>query len=224
MNNAVLAELANQVAAAGLAGETETSLVTGFCGRALAAGVPLARVTVGVDTLHPIYEGVFRTWQRSSGETTSAAYGRPAEGESTVQLWQGSPFYHLLQTGESLLRRKPTGANEVEFNILPELRAAGMTDYVAIVNRIAGERVIGEMDCVYSSWATDRPEGFEDDHVTALRQLTPHLALAIKSASLARVAGTLVETYLGRDAGRQVSERPDRPGRCRPHQSRPVVQ
>ncbi len=102
------------------------------------------------------------------------------------------------------MRRKPTGANEVEFNILPELRAAGMTDYVAIVNRIAGERVIGEMDCVYSSWATDRPEGFEDDHVTALRQLTPHLALAIKSASLARVAGTLVETYLGRDAGRQV--------------------
>jgi adenylate cyclase len=32
------------------------------------------------------------------------------------------------------------------------------------------------------------------------------LALAIKSASLARIAGTIVETYLGRDPGRRVLE------------------
>ena len=60
------------------------------------------------------------------------------------------------------------------------------------------------MDCVYSSWATDRASGFADGDITALRRLAPHLAAAIKSASLARIAGTLVETYLGRDAGRQV--------------------
>ena len=32
----------------------------------------------------------------------------------------------------------------------------------------------------------------------------PSLALAIKSASIARIAETLVETYLGRDAGHRV--------------------
>src|SRR5438046_9922499 len=32
----------------------------------------------------------------------------------------------------------------------------------------------------------------------------PKLALAVKCVSLARIAGTLVETYLGRDAGRRV--------------------
>ena len=32
----------------------------------------------------------------------------------------------------------------------------------------------------------------------------PHLALAVKSASFARIAETLVDTYLGRDAGRRV--------------------
>jgi adenylate cyclase len=37
-----------------------------------------------------------------------------------------------------------------------------------------------------------------------LSRLTPFLALAVKSASLARIAGTLVETYLGRDPGRRV--------------------
>ncbi len=37
-----------------------------------------------------------------------------------------------------------------------------------------------------------------------LKRLSPFLGLAIKAASLARIAETLVETYLGRDAGRRV--------------------
>src|SRR5437899_11030361 len=79
-----------------------------------------------------------------------------------------------------------------------------MTDYMAIANRFAGDEIIGRMDCVYSSWATDAPQGFDDDDVADLCRLVPFLALAVKSASLARIAGTLVETYLGRDAGRRV--------------------
>jgi hypothetical protein len=35
------------------------------------------------------------------------------------------------------------------------LFAAGMTDYVAIINRFAAEGVIGEMDAVYS-WGDRR--------------------------------------------------------------------
>ena len=60
------------------------------------------------------------------------------------------------------------------------------------------------MDCIYTSWTTDLPGGFEQSQVAALKRLTPSLALAVKAASLARIAETLVETYLGRDAGRRV--------------------
>ncbi|HKH34040.1 MAG TPA: adenylate/guanylate cyclase domain-containing protein, partial [Beijerinckiaceae bacterium] len=60
------------------------------------------------------------------------------------------------------------------------------------------------MDGVYSSWATDAPGGFTEGQLEALRKLVPSLALAIKCAALARIAETLVETYLGRDAGRRV--------------------
>jgi adenylate cyclase len=88
--------------------------------------------------------------------------------------------------------------------MIPELRAAGMTDYVAIINRFAGDDVIGDMDCVYSSWATKNPQGFSDDHIATLQRIVPFLALAIKSVSLARMAGTLMRTYLGRDAGQRV--------------------
>ena len=79
-----------------------------------------------------------------------------------------------------------------------------MTDYVAVINRFAAAGVIGEMDGVYSSWATATPDGFSDNHIAALERLVPYLALAIKSVSLLRMTGTLMQTYLGRDAGQRV--------------------
>ena len=48
------------------------------------------------------------------------------------------------------------------------------------------------------------PEGFSDADIAALRRLVPALGLAVKSAALARIAGTLVDVYLGRDAGQRV--------------------
>src|SRR5437588_8106956 len=60
------------------------------------------------------------------------------------------------------------------------------------------------MDGVYSSWATDAPGGFSDAEIAALERIAPYFALAIKSVSLARMTGTLMETYLGRGAGRRV--------------------
>src|SRR5262249_23190525 len=81
---------------------------------------------------------------------------------------------------------------------------AGMTDYVAIISRFAAGGIIGEMDGFYSAWATRSPGGFNDAEIAALERLAPYLALAIKSVSLARIAGTLMQTYLGRDAGQRV--------------------
>jgi adenylate cyclase len=110
----------------------------------------------------------------------------------------------MLEKGESLTRLLITAETETQYPMFPELRAGSIAEYVAIINRFAEDGVIGEMDCFYSSWMTDRPEGFADEEVHALKRLTPFLGLAIKSASLARIAETLVETYLGRDAGRRV--------------------
>src|SRR5262249_57807922 len=91
-----------------------------------------------------------------------------------------------------------------EVPVLADVLAVGMTDYVAIISRFAPEGVIGEMDGVYSSWATKAPDGFSDVHIAALERIAPYLALALKSVSLVRMTGTLMETYLGRDAGRRV--------------------
>ena len=102
-----------------------------------------------------------------------------------------------------MLRRRISAETEFEFAMFAELREASVTEFVAMVIRFSADGVIGEMDCFYAGWMTDRPDGFTDGDITALERLTPFLGLAIKSVSLGRIAA-LVETYLGRDAGRRV--------------------
>jgi adenylate cyclase len=199
---------------AGLRGEPETGLVSGFCERAVAAGLPISRAQVFIDTLHPVHEGRLVRWGHDPSQPAVVEYGRTVlpEGVSDPQLadgdaaarWRASPFFRLLQTGESLLRRRLTADSDPEFSFLREHRAVGMTDYVAIIDRFAPEGVIGEMDCVYSSWMTAHAEGFADAHIAALTRVVPNLALAFKAVALARMTSTLMETYLGRDAGRRV--------------------
>src|SRR4051794_8622868 len=207
MNDAPATEVGAWVTAAGLAGATEPDLLRGFCERAVAAGVPLARAVVLIDTLHPVHEGRIFHWSRDPApdEPTVIEYGRTSEGSDHAASWRGSPFFHLLETGGSALRRRLARGDPADFPILGELRAQGQTDYLALVHRFTGDGVIGEMDCICSSWSTDAPSGFADGQAEALTgRLVPALALAVKCASLARIAGTLVETYLGRDAGRRV--------------------
>ena len=203
MTEAEIAEIAAWLAKAGLKGLAETKVLAGFCERAVSVGLPLSRASVFIDTLHPIHEGRLFRWESDQPKATSLEYGRATE-EAAVERWRRSPFYWLLESGELLLRRRITSESEAEFSLFPELRAAGITDYVAMINRFSDDGVIGDMDCVYSSWLTSRAGGFSDAEIATLRHLMPFLGLAVKSASLQQIAETLVHTYLGRDAGQRV--------------------
>jgi len=204
MNETAFSELAAWVTEAGLIGRSESELMVGFCRRVADAGVPLARAIVILDTLHPIYEGRAFRWRADlPDESEVIDYGRTNEGEA-AESWRRSPFYHLLQSGGTLLRRRLAAGEPVDFSSVAQARDEGMTDYLALIRRFAAEGVIGDMDCVYSSWATDAADGFSDGAVLALQRLAPFLKLAVKSAALARMAETLAQTYLGRDAGRRV--------------------
>ncbi|HML11020.1 MAG TPA: hypothetical protein VK432_09170, partial [Stellaceae bacterium] len=198
-----LSAIADWVVAAGLAGESEGALLDGFCRRALDAGLPIARAGVIIDTLHPIHEGRAFRWRRdASGSTELIEYG-PTEGEAAAS-WRASAIYHLWKSGGSLFRARLAAGEGHQFLNLVGWAAEGMTDYLALINRFAREGTIGEMDCVYSYWASDNPGGFSDEAISSLTGLMPSLALAVKSVSLTRIAQTLVETYLGRDPGRRV--------------------
>ncbi|HEX7006802.1 MAG TPA: adenylate/guanylate cyclase domain-containing protein [Alphaproteobacteria bacterium] len=195
-------EMVAWIAEAGLSGQSETALLTGFCERLADRDVRLARAMVLIDTLHPVYEGRAVVWGHD-GEIRLTEYGSTETGE-LAERWRQSPFYHLVNSGRSMMRRRLHAESVTDFPVIAALAEEGMTDYLALVNRIAAEGVIGKMDCIYSSWVSDAPGGFRDADLALLEGLVPMLALAMKTVSLARIAGTLVETYLGRDAGRRV--------------------
>src|SRR5499427_4678327 len=214
MNETLFTELSAWLTQAGLAGTSETDIVSVFCDRCVAAGIPLGRAHLAIDTLHPVHEGRLFRWGYPN-ESLVHEYGRTSlEGldvsgavsldAQATDVWRRSPFYTMRQTGASLLRRRLNAETKDEFSMLADWRAAGMTDYVAITTRFAAEGVIGEMDALYSSWGTKASEGFNDSQIATLEHLVPPLALAIKSVSLTRMTRTLMETYLGRDAGKRV--------------------
>lgn len=197
--------LAGWLTQAGLVGMSEGQLLDGFCKHLVAGGLPLSRALAMVDTLHPIYEGRAFRWElRQAGITAETEYGRTGGTDQVSEQWRHSPFYNLYETGGSRLRHRLVGTDPIGFPILQELRDGGHTDYLALIHRFDAADVVGGMECVYSSWTSDAPNGFDEAQVALLEQLVPVLALALKCRSLGRIAATLVETYLGRDAGRRV--------------------
>src|SRR5438477_1329406 len=173
MNETAFNELAGWVTEAGLIGRTESELMVGFCRRVADAGVPLARAMVILDTLHPIYEGRLFRWHANAPEEAEVIdYGRTNEGEAAVS-WRRSPFFYLLQSGGKAMRRRLAGGDPADFPAIEQARDEGMTDYLALVHRFAAEGVIGEMDCVYSSWLTDTADGFDEISLDALKRLAP---------------------------------------------------
>ena len=168
MDDTRFAEIATWINQAGLGGQDEAAIVTEFCARIVTLGLSLARGQVFIDTLHPVYGGRGYYWQAAKGETIATEYRPAIEGE-LLERWRRSAFYHMIETGSATLRRRLTSKSGAEFPFLGEFHAAGMTDYFAVIDRFGADTIIGEMDGVYSSWVSDTPQGFTEDHIATLR-------------------------------------------------------
>ncbi len=158
MDPANFSQLHTWLTEAGLAGKSETALLDGFCRCALVAGLPIARAAIIIDTLHPVHEGRAFLWRSEAGQTQTelVEYGPTSEGE-TAENWRRSVFFHLLQTGGSLFRTRFHAGETADFFNFARMRDEGMTDVAAMITRFSLSGAIGEMDSLYSYWATDRP-------------------------------------------------------------------
>ena len=199
----------------GLRGLPLEEQVDGFCRRVVEAGFPARRFNMLMGTLHPRHGARSYTW-RPDGLTTGEFPRRRSDAESEAYL--RSPIHHLRSLGEVRLRRRLDTETPPEFPLLAELREAGMTDYVARlvpfdVGDVPAPRTQGvvadparpnPLQGIFFSAATDVPGGFDDGHLKQVADALPYLALAVKSRSTLDVARTLLETYLGADAGAHV--------------------
>ena len=214
MDERLLNELPAWLTEAGLAGapkltlSLDSAIVASQLGFRLTAPTCLSTRSIQ-STKGACFAGAILTNPRCTSTAAPASRG----------LMQRAPYLWMLRQPRSgrvapsigCWKRAPRccAANSAptpfdEFSLLPEWYAAGLTEYVAVLTRFAAEGVIGEMDALYSSWGTKAATGFDEDQIVALERIVPYLALAIKSVSLVRMTRTLMETYLGRDAGRRV--------------------
>lgn len=197
------AALASRMAGLALDGADELCLFQALCEGLTALGLPLHRITIGLDTLHPILIGQRLIWTPEQG-VVQETFQR-VHLERSEQAWAESPFHYLESRKEERLRQRlDEAAPEPFFPVYEELRAEGLRDYLVLLHSLEKERRFGEIDCVYSSWATRDEGGFSDDDLAAIEGVFPFFSLALKQMITADIAQTLVETYLGHDAGQRV--------------------
>jgi adenylate cyclase len=204
MELALRLSLTNWLANQGLTGAAEHDLIRGFCERCRAAGLELSRGLVFIDTLHPIFEGRGFRWNDiETDESEIFEYGSTGEG-AAAQNWQRSTHYHMLEYGRDEMQIDLSQCASLDFSQIDDLWSKGHKHFLAFVHRFGEAGTIGQMDCLYSYWATRKPQGFSAQELAALRELVPVLGLAIKSAAQMDIARTLGRVYLGRDAAEQV--------------------
>lgn len=176
-----------------LAGSLEVT--GGFCQRLLDGGVPLQRLFVSARTLHPLLAAVGLQWSRHNHRVKAI----PRQyGIFDQEIYLNSPV-RLIHDGVTEVRRHigpPSGPRE--FAILDDLAKDGATDYLALPMRFSDGRINA------ISIASDAAHGFSNQDIERFKALVPLLGLVLEVKETRRMAATLLDTYLGRDAGRRV--------------------
>jgi adenylate cyclase len=190
-------------------GEAEVhDIVGGCCDRLLAAGIPLWRGFVSFRILHPKFASVSVIWRRDERIGTVERI-ETLHGEAfTSDDWRQSPMNHMLSTRIPFLRRRLVGEEALlDFPVCHDLRGQGGSDYVAWMMPFARDDEPGpHSDGVIGSWSTDRPSGYSDRDIRSLARIQRRLAVSLKVQIKQQIAHTVLATYLGVDAGRQVLE------------------
>lgn len=164
-----------------------------MCIRLQQAGVPLKRSTLHVRIQHPQWLGARIMWsdgmrEAEIGRVDFDVMGRPEYiGSPANEMFDGA-----TEVREKLERDPALGRKHALYD---EMRAKGLTDYVAwpLYHTLGKRHLI--------TFATDRPGGFDDAHIAALKKVLPVLALVSEIRVKNRLARTLLETYVGAHAG-----------------------
>lgn len=141
------------------------------CKQLYAVGIPVARAMVTWPTLHPVVEVESAIWRRGRGVVFEQIYHASQASEN----WLVSPFKYMLDTHTEVMRRHLTGSRKlIDFKVLESFAAEGFTDYLAMVTEFEMPSTRHMLDArgLLVSWCTDRPGGFADDEIAALRDKT----------------------------------------------------
>jgi adenylate cyclase len=193
MNTAELQNLTDWLIDGARTAMNPSLMMAETCERMVAAGLPLWRVGVFVRTLHPDIYGRNFVWKPGAEVEIGSVDFKILESPDFIS----SPLIIVFQQGlEVRARTGDTSSNR--FPIVEELRADGVTDYIALPLPF----IDGTVNA--SSWTTRQPGGFTEEQLVALRKIVKPLARVIEIISLGRTAASLLDTYVGNRAGERI--------------------
>jgi adenylate cyclase len=193
MNATELQKLTDWLIDGGRSAASPTSFMAETCERMVAAGLPLWRVGIFVRTLHPDIYGRNFIWKPGAEVEFGTVDYKILESPD----FRTSPLIIVFQQGLEVRARIDDPASK-RFPIVEEMRAEGVTDYIAMPLPFINGTVNA------SSWTTKQPGGFTDEQLAALRQVVTPLARVIEIFSLTRTAASLLDTYVGNRAGERI--------------------
>jgi adenylate cyclase len=156
------------------------------------AGIPVKRATLHIMIYHPQWLGARMLWTDGMREAEISMVDYDVRERSE---YIGSPANEIRdgvpEVREVLERDPALGRKHATYD---ELRAQGLTDYVAwpLYHTLGKRHIV--------TFATDRPGGFTDAHIAGLLKLLPVLSLVSEIRIKNRLARTLLETYVGSHA------------------------
>ena len=201
----------------GMRGHPLGEQIAAFCRRVYDAGFPMKRAQMGMYTLHPRYGSHTFVWRP---EAEGIEYVPRERAIQSRDVYLKSPVHHMRSRGLLALRRRLDVEDPEEFVLFPELRAEGLVDYAAFIVPYDLAQAValaegggatgatpgpgGAINGIFFSCATDRPDGFDARQLDQVAAILCYLAISAKSRLTYDVASTVLETYLGRDAGNRV--------------------
>jgi adenylate cyclase len=171
------------------------ALLRALCERLVEAGMPLARASFHVRTLHPQLYGIGFYWQRGADDLRVF---RAEHGILQTPQYQQSPMRLLFEGAGAVRQRLDLPDTEFPFPLFNELRDEGLTDYVALPLTFSDGKIHG------TTWSSDHPGGFATEHLAQLYDLLPVCGLLLEIHLNRRIAINLLDTYVGRDAGERI--------------------
>ncbi|WGS01199.1 adenylate/guanylate cyclase domain-containing protein [Bradyrhizobium sp. ISRA443] len=172
---------------------TPSQMMAECCERVVRAGLPLWRVGVFVRTLHPEIAGRNFIWKPGAEVEVGTVDYQILESPEFV----ASPLAIVFRQGVEVRARVGDPAS-ARFPIVEDLRAEGVTDYIAL------PLVYMDGFVNASSWTTKQPGGFTEKQLNVIRSLTVPLARYIEIVTLRRTATLLLDTYVGNRAGERI--------------------
>ena len=172
-----------------------SDLVAAFATELVRTGIPLLRLSLHIRTLHPLLGATGLIWRRGHDEVVQNQVGHEV---FKSDRFLKSPVMPIYEGAGGTRRRLSEEGRPFDFPVLEEIYREGGTDYVAMPFLFSD----GQINAITLS--SDQPEGFSIQDLAHVNEVLPLLGRLVEVFASRYKSETLLETYLGRQAGREV--------------------